>query len=256
MNNLSLSCECEQVVFGSILGDGSIRLDEKYKNARFSVKHSVKYHEYIFWKINYLHEIAPKKDFVNQNLLQDLTISFQSSACELVTGIFNLVAKHKKVEVRRKWLNKLTPLGLCIWWLDDGSLITNNKGILCTESYSYDEHLLIVRYFRKVWKIDLKIIKRNLGYRLLFNTTELKKLLMIVLPYIPVRCMLYKGILLYKDSEMQERWISEVERLSCFKRNEIEEIVFEKKQVLKRFSQGKMISENDIVHTHSNMGRI
>ncbi len=79
---------------------------------------------------------------------------------------------------------------------------------------------------------------------------------MIVLPYIPVRCMLYKGILLYKDSEMQERWISEVERLSCFKRNEIEEIVFERKQVLKRFSQGKMISENDIVHTHSNMGRI
>ena len=254
MINSSLSNVSKQVILGSVLGDGFLQLNEK--NVSLSVRHSVKRHEYIFWKINCLQNITLENDFfINENdLSSQLKMGFQTSVCESLMTIFNLVG-NRKIEVKRKWLNQLTPLGLCVWWLDDGCIVADNKGFLCTEAFSYDEQLLMVRYFRVVWKINPKIVQRKIKYRLRFNATELKKLLLIVLPFIPVKNMLYKGVLLYKNTEMQERWISEVERLSCFTRKDVEECIQTRKQILQRFSKEE-ISENDIVHTRSNMGRI
>jgi hypothetical protein len=50
---------------------------------------------------------------------------------------------------------------------------------------------------------------------------ELKKFLRIILPHIPVSSMLKKTILLYKDPQFQQRWISEVVQLSRFSKSVI-----------------------------------
>ena len=55
-------------------------------------------------------------------------------------------------------------------------------------------------------------LRENNYYRLWFSTEQLKSFLRIILPYVPCKEMFYKVLLTYKDLQLQERWISEVER--------------------------------------------
>ena len=82
-------------------------------------------------------------------------------------------------------------------------------------------------------------LQENNYYRLWLSTEQLKSFLRIILPYVPCKEMLYKVLLTYKDLQLQERWISEVEKgcpqdLKPFLASCFEEIK-------------KKTSENDIV---------
>lgn len=228
----SLSSRCKEIILGSVLGDGSLKIQKGYKNAHFSFRHTTKFSEYFYWKVKELEEISSDKCVWRQlknGSYADDRLRYQSRALEELTQLYELVHRHHKFQIRRKWLNQLSPLSLCVWWLDDGSLVANcRQGVICTDSFPYEELLLIVRYFRKVWDLSPSIGKvaksgtRSEQYRLWFRSREeLKKFLRIILPYVPVSSMLYKVLILYKDPELQQRWISEVCELSKFKQDEV-----------------------------------
>jgi flagellar motor switch protein FliM len=42
-------------------------------------------------------------------------------------------------------------------------------------------------------------------YRIAIDFENLEKFFKIILPYIPIEDMLYKGILIFKDKELQQR---------------------------------------------------
>jgi hypothetical protein len=233
---------------GSLLGDSSLELHKGYKNARFSFRHSAKQEEYFNWKVGELKEISGEncvwrqegKDGWGQDKLR-----YQSLALEELTRLYQLTHPHGHLKIRRKWLNQLTALSLCVWWLDDGSLVSNcRQGVLCTDGFSFEELLIAVKYFRKVWQIEFRIGKvstkgpRANQYRLwLRSREELKKFLRIILPSIPVPSMLPKVLILYKDPELQERWISEVCQLSKFERRVVEPILQKRKTALAHYRE-------------------
>lgn len=214
----SLSVRVKEIILGSLLGDGSLKINHKYRNARFTFRHSVMNKSYFFWKVKELKEISSKNCWWLQ---KDEKYRYQSLALKELTEIYNFVYRKGKLEVRRKWLNLLTPRALMVWWLDDGSLIKNSRqGVFCTDNFSLKEQQILARYLYKIWRIQVKIgrTKRKGGkYRLFIHSTEmLKRFLRIILPYLPVEEMLPKVILLYHDSQLQQRWISEVAQLSKF----------------------------------------
>jgi len=131
----------------------------------------------------------------------------------------------------------LTPLSLAVWWLDDGSLIGNSrKGVFCSEGFNRRDLLILSRYLKQKWKIKTTIGRRGKYYQLRIpSTEELKKFLRIILPYITVPSMLPKVILLYKDSQFQRRWISEVSQLTRLTPEIIEKHVLKKKKKWKNF---------------------
>jgi hypothetical protein len=43
-----MSCQTKSILLGSILGDGSLKIDKGYKNARFKFVHSSKFEDYFF----------------------------------------------------------------------------------------------------------------------------------------------------------------------------------------------------------------
>lgn len=242
-----LSDRCKAILLGSLLGDGSLKIYKPYKNARFSFRHSINQKDYFFWKVEQLKEISGKSHFWEQqpNGLGGIMLRYQSEAREDLTEIYRLTHENNRLVIRRKWLNKLTPLALAIWWLDDGSLIGNGKrGVFCTDPFTLEEQEIMVQYLQKVWGIKTAIgkIKRQRNskvveyYRLWIRSSEeLKKFLRIILPYVPVAKMLTKVLILYKDSQLQERWISEVVKNSTFSRALIESYLWEKRKKYKRF---------------------
>nr|BBH42949.1 LAGLIDADG homing endonuclease [Marophrys sp. SRT127] len=268
----------EHIILGSLLGDGSLRINKNYKNARFSFRHASKQKEYFFWKRDQLKAKYSAKSGLDCKDWWEQTPSkgefgkhpkfrYQSRACPELTMLHAYTHKNGLLKIRRKWLNMLTAQSLAIWWCDDGSLVKNTQqGVFCTDSFSLKDLEVLDRYMKKVWGISTKVRPHRISnapsaapekdpksssvtqYRLWIDSRQdLEKFLRLILPHIPVLSMVYKTTLLFNDPELQQRWISEMaSSLSQFSKQEIENVVAERKATLKNFrSQTK--TENDIV---------
>jgi hypothetical protein len=249
-DEMSLSDQCKEIILGSLLGDGSLKIHKPYKNARFSFRHSCAQEEYFCWKASALEEISSDKNIFPQKkdgFGTNDKLRYQSRALPMLTDLYELTHKAKQFNIRRKWLNMMSPLSLAIWWLDDGSLVSNSrKGVFCTDGFDKDSLKIIVRYLKIVWGITVHIGavkekragRQNEHYRLWIRSTEeLKKFLRIILPHITIASMLYKVIILYKDTQLQQRWISEVARNTRFSKNVIERAMNEKRKKWKQFRE-------------------
>ena len=240
----------KEVILGSLLGDGSLKIHTPYKNARFSFRHSVNQKEYFFWKMNQLKEISSELCYwqtKGRDGLGGEKLRYQSLATNELTDLYNLTSSKGGLKIRRKWLNMMTPLSLAIWWLDDGSIIVNGRrGVICTDPFTLEDQKILAQYLLKVWGVRTTIgkITRNWNgktveyYRLWIRSgDELRKLFKIILPHIKVEQMLPKVTLLYKNSELQQRWISEVSKLTGFSEKLVEKYTNEKKSRWKHFRE-------------------
>lgn len=245
-----LSNRVREIILGSILGDGSLKIHKPYRNARFSFRHSIGQKAYFDWKKNQLKEISSQKccwlqTIDSKSYSKQPKLRYQSLALESLSELYELTHKRGKLRIRRKWLNMLTPLSLAIWWMDDGSIISNGrKGVICTDGFDKEMAGTLAKYLQKVWNVKVHVSavkkpqdgKKEEYFRLwLRSTEELKKFLRIILPYIQVEQMLEKVILLYKDNQLLERWISEIEKNSNFSRETTERYVTLKKNKWKVF---------------------
>lgn len=223
ITKIPLSDTCKSILLGSILGDGSLKIYKGYKNARFQMRHSIIQKEYFDWKANSLTEISkPKSVQSADGFSPNKKVIYQSSACPPLTQLHSATYRQNKLRIRRRWLNHMTPLSLAIWWLDDGSIISDGKkGVICTDGFDEKSVKLLARYLGKVWNVHARArpvsqLRRKTGaeratyYRLWLGATQLKIFLRIILSHIPVPSMLSKVILLYKNPKLQQRWISEV----------------------------------------------
>ena len=245
-----LSGKVKEIILGSLLGDGSLKIHNGYRNARFSFRHSNRQRSYFLWKVDLLSEIAAPKSVIIQppdGYSQYEKLRFQSCALPALSEIYTLTHKARKFRIRRKWLNQMSALSLAIWWFDDGSLISNSrKGVFCTDGFGLDAQKIIRQYLKVAWDIDVHIgkVKKKRDsiqeeyFRLwLRSTEELKRFLRIILPFTQVEELLPKVILLYREEELQQRWISEIEQLTLFSRSVIEKYVDIKKKKWKAFRE-------------------
>lgn len=226
---IPLSKIVKSIILGSVLGDGSLRIDNGYRNAVFCFRHSIKQGEYFHWKAKSLEEISSLNSIHLQKAdgySQNQKLIFKSRALEQLTEIYNTLKVKKQLFIRRSWLNHLTALSLAIWWCDDGTL-AKSGGAFCTYGFPEDQVITLAKYLEVVWKINARccVVKSKVRllesgnfskgtyFKLWLNKTGVKKLLTIILPYIPVRSMIYKTLLIYKNPTFQQRWISEVKSL-------------------------------------------
>lgn len=238
----SLSVRCKEIILGSLLGDGSLKIHKPYINARFSFRHSINQSDYFYWKVHELKEISSEHYVWRQKAdgFGGEKIRYQSRALESLTEIYHLTHARGEFRVTNEWLQKLTPLSLAIWWLDDGSLIANTrKGVLCTDGFAHDEVTRLAYYLFHRWHIrtHVRAIKTN-QYRIwLDSSEELKKFLRLIVPVIPVSSVLSKLILLYKNPLLQQRWISEIHDHSSFSNKIINDSVRNKRNKWRAFRE-------------------
>lgn len=225
-----LSDRARSIILGSILGDGSLKIQNAYSNANFQIRHSEIQKDYLLWKAKELSEIAGDKSVSVQEpdgYSKNKKWRFFSKRNSALTELHHQTYEHNKLRIKRKWLNQMTPLSLAVWWCDDGSLISygGRKGVFCTDGFDKPSVEILARYLEVVWNIRAIVApvgrsrngKQDQYWRLWIRSSdELKKFLRIILPHIPVSSMLYKTILLYKNNQFQERWISEVVALSGY----------------------------------------
>lgn len=202
---------------GTVLGDSSLQKARKSltsggsKNAYLAFSHGKNSEDYFDYKVRIFSEIC--KVGKSQDIRNGELHAFRawSRSLPLFTKLHRWFYATGKKIVTDKILYRLTPLGLALWYMDDGYLayIKKNGKIrgreikIYTCSFSYEEHLKMVDYFEKAHGIKWRIGKIRTGgktfYNLATGTEEGVKFFKIINPYIP-ESMRYKLDLKYSYS--------------------------------------------------------
>ncbi len=196
----------EQIILGGLLGDSSFNL--KRKTIAFS--QCEKQLEYVQWKYSFfdtkaeIHSVYNARDGKNY-LRYYFVISKKYIGNNLINFIEDNLYSDKGVKtISLEYLNQLSPLGLAVWWMDDGNISLtkdggNRYGKLSTHCFSYDEHIIMKNYFKQKWNIDVSIRPEKGHFFLRININSLKKFIKLVYPYITqIQSMIYKVDLKYK----------------------------------------------------------
>lgn len=145
---------------GSALGDGSLDVlrsgSLRYKFTQ-SIKH-VDYYDVVKHILGDLYccERVNKSGYGGKDIL-----TVTSCVCDEFKDIFSSLFVDGKRRITREYLDSLTPLSIAVWYMDDGSLIHHcgreSSVALSTHSYSKEENLIIIDYFKEVYDIHFKM---------------------------------------------------------------------------------------------------
>ena len=183
------------VLTGMSIGDGHIP-----KNGYgITITHCAKQYEYIYHKALLLRSVCggklPRVVDIDNNGYDGHTIYKSDKYFRILRK--DLYKDNVKT-ISESILNRLTPQGIAIWWMDDGSLymkrhkgkIHAREGILSTY-IPLDHNIMIANWFKENYNVTLIPVRHRTSYRLRINTTNLKDFLPIIEPYI-IPSMLYK----------------------------------------------------------------
>lgn len=211
-----LSKEQKSLLIGMLLGDGTIS-----SNFVFKLSHSEAQREYLEWKVKLLNEYNFKnngiKEYISScgyNTGKNVLYS-QMSINPTIKALRRTVYIPKKT-ITRRLLNWLNPLGLAIWYMDDGCINVNTSKqrssiqhtIKIATCVNEETVKIIINYFSEVWGIKFRPFKEGKGTFSITSSSEQDcyKFIEIVKPYIEqVPSLLYK----IRDNFTKEEFIAQ-----------------------------------------------
>lgn len=197
--------DSRNLLIALLLGDGTIS-----NNNVFKIAHSEAQKDYLEWKIKQLNENGIRNNGVKSYIkTRGFNIGVpvyytQLNIIPFIKVLRRVVYKEKKILGNRKLLNRLTPMGIAIWYMDDGHLnIRKNKEgrihgfyIKISICEPKNEVQTIIDYFKEVWDINFYMFhegKKKNSFSLCCGTKEGLKFINLIKSYVEqVPSMLYK----------------------------------------------------------------
>jgi len=191
--NINPTKEQEQIILGSILGDGSILYPHpKSKYPRLIINHGLPQKDYALVKAEALKSLGASVSERKNKGFGDTTVSITTSCLMCLVNVRELMYRGGTKIPNYGILNRLTPLGLAIWWMDDGSY-KGNSGSLHTEGFSKEGNYMLSDFMLDKWGVSFVPTldsARTLWY-LRLRKSELDKWIKIIQPFV-FNCMKFK----------------------------------------------------------------
>lgn len=199
--SLSLNLRQRELIVGSLLGDGTMRLGKGAQNVNFKVEHGLMQKEYVIWKYRILKQFVftePKISYRYDKSGRRYEKSwwFRTIRHPGFTKIYREFYegegyRNGKKIIPAKIEKYLTPLVLAVWIMDDGSF-SRNRVDISTHSFSLLDINILQRCFKDIFSLNANYYNDfDRGHRIYFNQEETKKLVKIIGPYI-IPSMMYK----------------------------------------------------------------
>lgn len=145
-----------QVIVGGLLGDSSLR--NQYGTPILVFSHSLKQEEYAKYKSKLLGKDFMIGEFYSEYLDERTNNTYKklnlySVATPSLNKLYELFYVNKVKRVLRETLDMLDPLGLAIWYMDDGYINANGACSLSTNCFTEEEKDLTIDYFKSKYSI-------------------------------------------------------------------------------------------------------
>lgn len=187
-NNFLLSPYQKSVLTGTLLGDGSLFSDGWSKNYRLQIVQGDIQKDYLFWKFEVFRNCCSSEPSYQEGNRSWRIRTISHVEFNPYAEIF--YRNNKKVIIP-DILEKLEPLSLAIWFMDDGSF-RDTGYILNTQSFTYEENqCLRMCLINKFFLEDVSIQKDRKWWRLYIYKNSKEKFRELVRPYI-IPSMIYK----------------------------------------------------------------
>lgn len=205
MNKTKFNKESRNLLIGLLIGDGTIS-----NNFVFKIAHAESQKDYVEWKIKQLNNHGIRNNNLKSYIKTKgfntggLVYYTQLNIVPFIKVLRRVFYKEKKILGNRKMLNRLTPLGVAIWYMDDGHInIRKDKNgkihgfyIKISTCEPKEEVQVIIDYFKEVWNIQFYMFhegRKSDSYSICCGTKEGLKFVELVKPFVEeVPSMMYK----------------------------------------------------------------
>ncbi len=190
-----LSNQQLQVVLGSLMGDGNLSPNRRGRSGtRFRLGHGAKQSAYLDWKASLLGNIECSR-----------TVNAKGAVFADFTPLPELSELHDAVyfgdgkkHLSWEYLKSLTPLGLAIWYMDDGSFTLRSKGLqertqggsgrieVCVEAMSPGSRERLAQYLRDTHGVNVRLRTAGTAQQavLVFSTAGTERFQKLIAPYV------------------------------------------------------------------------
>lgn len=196
MLDKGISEEAEQILLGSILGDGTMK--KTTHKANYSEVHSIRQKDYLLWKNDrcfriFKTKIRTYRAYEKKQQKYYRKIVVRTRVSPLLYNYHRLFYPENRKTISQGILDKIDRLGLAVWYCDDGNYHFSKRIVrIMTDCFSFYEQKIIRRWFKDRWDLECKITKRKRGsYHLEFNVKESDKFLRLIQKEVP-ESMFYK----------------------------------------------------------------
>lgn len=185
--NVSSKVEQRGILAGLLLGKS------RRSQNNLLIQHSSTQQDYILFKKTLLEQITRKP----VSLYSGKSKSGKSRIClqpKLIPLTRVLVKKRYSGTTKmitRQFLDLLTPQGIAIWFMDQGSRSFKRKNgkihaieLFLNTHLSFAENEIVIAYFQEIWGFQWGLSKTRCGYRLRMGTKEGKRFFAFLFPYI------------------------------------------------------------------------
>lgn len=197
--------DSRNLLIAMLLGDGTIS-----NNFVFKIAHCVEQKDFLEWKIKQLNNLGIRNSGIKSYIKTSgfntgVPVYYtQLNIYPFIKVLRRVFYKEKKIIGNRKLLNRLTALGIAIWYMDDGHInIRKDKSgkvhgfyIKISTCEPKQEVQTIIDYFNEVWNIKFYMFhegRKKDSYSLCCGTKEGLKFIELIKPYVQqVPSMLHK----------------------------------------------------------------
>lgn len=179
----------DQMMIGSLLGDGSLTLPSPNTCPAFSEKHSESQRDYLLWKASLLEAFTPNVVDYPAKPGHAPGVSLNTQKAASLTPYWNaFYGVGPKRVPDDAMLDRLGVEGLAVWFMDDGSIRKpRDSGLVSTiysQSFSLEDNQRLANALSRNFGLRARIDKTPDGYCLGFGVRETAKLLQIIGDYV------------------------------------------------------------------------
>lgn len=190
-----LSSIQQEVLVGTLLGDGRLECRSKNGGARLRVHHADSQYDFLYWKYNIFRNVVTREpwkvmwqSYVTGTLYPSWF--FHTKTLLSLRSLYQLFYPKGKKVVPDTIGTLLTPRALATWFMDDGCS-TRTSLILNTQGFLASEQVLLQHWLKRKLRIETTLQKDRLTYRLWMNAVNAQRFMNVIHPYI-LPCMQYK----------------------------------------------------------------
>ena len=189
--NLLVTNLLDEIIIGCMLGDLSAEKPSVNSNTRIQFKQSLKNKLYIEHLYSLFQEYCGSQPLILSNfdsrpnkMKEYKAIKFQTLSLPCFNKYRELFYSENGVKhIPNNLEDLLTERGLAYWVMDDGYKAVHGF-YLCTESYNFGDHQILISVLKNKFNLECSIHKTTNGNRLYILGSSRNRLIELIKPYL------------------------------------------------------------------------